>query len=194
MNTLFTKTINDRSIVKPRRTIILNRIVSIEDTETGEIEEVEVQTFNPTDEMLFEDGWELYVLPETPEKTEDEILNEEKNFLIEEILIHDSSPEVNSFYIEDQELWLDKATRVGLKLRFDAEMASGQTNTTLWYEGTPFNLELANAVQMLNAIELYASACYDNTQSHIANVKAMEDLETLKHYDYRAGYPDKLIF
>jgi hypothetical protein len=194
MNTLFTKTINDRSIVKPRRTIILNRIVSIEDPETGEIKEVEVQTFNPTDEMLFEDGWELYVLPETPEKTEDEILNEEKNFLIEEIIRHDSSPEVNSFYIEDQKLWLDKATRVGLKLRFDAEIASGQTNTTLWYEGTPFNLELANAVQMLNAIELYASACYDNTQSHIANVKAMEDLETLKHYDYRAGYPDKLIF
>jgi hypothetical protein len=194
MNTLFTKTINDRSIVKPRRTIILNRIVSIEDPETGEIKEVEVQTFNPTDEMLFEDGWELYVLPETPEKTEDEILNEEKNFLIEEIIRHDSSPEVNSFYIEDQKLWLDKATRVGLKLRFDAEIASGQTNTTLWYEGTPFNLELVNAVQMLNAIELYASACYDNTQAHIANVKAMEDLETLKHYDYRAGYPDKLIF
>ena len=194
MNTLFTKTINDRSIVKPRRTIILNRIESIEDTETGEIKEVEFQTFNPTDEMLFADGWELYVLPETPEKTEEEILNEEKNFLIEDILRHDSSIEVNGFYIDDQELWLDKATRVGLKLRFDAEIASGQTNTTLWYEGVPFNLELANAVQMLNAIELYASACYDNTQAHIANIKAIEDIEALKVYDYRSGYPEKLRF
>ena len=194
MNTLFTKTINDRSIVKPRRTIILNRIESIEDTETGEINEVEVQTFNPTDEMLFTDGWELYVLPETPEKTEEEIFNEEKNFLIEEIIRHDSSPEVNSFYIEDQELWLDKATRVGLKFRFDAEIASGQTNTTLWYEGTPFNLELANAVQMLNAIELYASACYDNTQAHIANIKTIENIHALKVYDYRTGYPEKLRF
>ena len=118
----------------------------------------------------------------------------EKEYKIEEILRHDSSPEVNIFYIDGQELWLDKATRVGLKLRFDAEIASGQTNTTLWYDGTPFNLELANAVQMLNAIELYASACYDKTQAHIASINAIEDLEALKNYDYRIGYPEKLRF
>lgn len=47
---------------------------------------------------------------------------------------------------------------------------------------------------MLNAIELYASACYDNTQMHIAYVKVTEDLETLKNYDYRTGYPEKLRF
>ena len=91
-------------------------------------------------------------------------------------------------------MWLDKATRVGLKLRFDAEIASGQTNTTLWYDGTPFNQELTNAVQMLNAIELYASACYDNPQAHIASINAIEDLEALKNYDYRIGYPEKLRF
>lgn len=34
MNTLFTKTINNRAIVKARRTIILNRIESIKDLET----------------------------------------------------------------------------------------------------------------------------------------------------------------
>ena len=47
---------------------------------------------------------------------------------------------------------------------------------------------------MLNAIELYASACYDNTQVHIANINAIEDIETLKNYDYRTGYPEKLRF
>ena len=47
---------------------------------------------------------------------------------------------------------------------------------------------------MLNAIELYASACYDNTQTHIANVNEIKDLETLKNYDYRTGYPEKLRF
>jgi hypothetical protein len=73
-------------------------------------------------------------------------------------------------------------------------MTSKQTNTTLWYEGTPFNLELDNAVYMLNAIELYASACYDNTQAHIANVKAIEDVDALKAYDHRTGYPEKLRF
>lgn len=176
---LYEKIIDGKQHCKPA-----NKIVIIKDG---------MQTFNPTEEMLFEDGWKVHE-PVPYEPTEEEILNREKEHKIEDIIRHDSSIEVNGFYIEGQEMWLDKATRVGLKLRFDAEIASGQTNTTLWYEGTPFNLELVNAVQMLNAIELYASACYDNTQRHIANVKTMEMIDDIKFYDYRTGYPDKLIF
>lgn len=194
MNTLFTKTINDKSIVKPRRTIILNRIVSIEDTETGEIKEVEVQTFNPTDEMLFADGWELYVLPETSEKTEDEIFNEEKQYIIEEIIRYDSSREVNEFYIQGIPVWLDKSTRAGLMLRFNSELALKKDTTTLWYEGQSFTLPLNTAMQMLYALEVYASECYDNTQLHLSNVDKLETLEELKEYDYRGGYPEKLNF
>ena len=176
---LYEKIIDGKQHCKPA-----NKIVIIKDG---------MQTFNPTEEMLFNDGWRVYE-PIKYEPTEEEILNREKEYMIEEIIRYDSSVEVNVFYINDKELWLDKATRVGLKLRFDAEMANGQTNTTIWYEGTPFNLELANALQMLNAIELYASACYDNTQSHIASINAIEDIETLKNYDYRTGYPEKLRF
>lgn len=150
-----------------------------------------MQVFNPTEEMLLENGWEIYV---KPEPTAEEVFNREKEYKIEEIIRYDSSKEVNGFYIGGQEMWFDKATRAGLKNRFDAEIAKGRTNTTLWYEGTPFNLELTDAVPMLNDIELYASACYDNTQLHISNVKAMEDIESLKNYDYRIGYPDKLRF
>lgn len=194
MNTLFTKTINDRAIVKARRTIILNRIESIEDTETGEIKEVEVQTFNPTDEMLFADGWELYVLPETPEKTEDEIFNEEKQYIIEEIIRYDSSKEVNEFYIQGIPVWLDKATRSGLMLRFNSELALKKDTTTLWYEGQSFTLPLNTAMQMLYALEVYASECYDNTQLHLANVEKLETLEEIIEYDYYTGYPEKLNF
>ena len=176
---LYEKIIDGKQHCKPA-----NKIVIVKDG---------MQTFNPTEEMLFDDGWKVHE-PIQYEPTEEEILNREKEYMIEEIIRYDSSIEVNVFYINDQEMWLDKATRVGLKLRFDAEIANGQTNTTIWYEGTPFNLELANALQMLNSIELYASACYDNTQSHIASINAIEDLETLKNYDYRTGYPEKLRF
>lgn len=51
---------------------------------------------------------------------------------------------------------------------------------------------LIAAVQMLDAIELCASACYDNTQAHIANVKTIEKYRVLKSYDYRTGYPENL--
>ena len=176
---LYEKIIDGKQHCKPA-----NKIVIVKDG---------MQTFNPTEEMLLADGWKVHE-PVPYEPTEEEILNMEKEHKIEEILRHDSSREVNCFYIGGQEMWLDKATRVGLKLRFDAEMASGQINTTLWYEGIPFNLELANAVQMLNAIELYASACYDNTQIHYANVEALNTIEECKAYDYRVGYPEKLHF
>lgn len=191
MNTLFTKTINDRAIVKARRTIILNRIESIEDTETGEIKEVEVQTFNPTDEMLFADGWELYI---ASEPTEQEILNRTKREKINEINHYDSSDEVNIFYIQGLPVWLDKATRAGLKLRFEAELAMKEENTTLWYGNQSFTLQLNMAIQMLYAIEVYASKCYDNTQKHLANVEKLETLEEIIEYDYHIGYPEKLNF
>lgn len=191
MNTLFTKTINDRSIVKARRTIILNRIESIEDPETGEIKEVEFQTFNPTDEMLFADGWKLYV---APEPTEQEILNRTKREKINEINHYDSSDEVNIFYIQGLPVWLDKATRAGLKLRFEAELAMKEENTTLWYGNQSFTLQLNMAIQMLYAIEVYASKCYDNTKFHLANVEKLETLEEIIEYDYHIGYPEKLNF
>lgn len=162
-----------------------NRIV-VRITKEVNGEQKTFRVINPSEEMILVDGWELYV---TPEPT----IEDYRRDKIREITRYDSSSDVNCFYINGQEMWLDKATRVGLKLRFDAEIASGQTNTILWHEGVPFNLELTNAVQMLNAIELYASACYDNTQMHIANVKVME-LEALKSYDYRTGYPEKLRF
>ena len=176
---LYEKIIDGKQHCKPA-----NKIVIVKDG---------MQTFNPTEEMLLADGWVEHI-PVPYEPTEEEILTREKESKIEEILMHDSSPEVNGFYIYDQELWLDKATRVGLKLRFDAEMASRQIKTALWYNGVQFPLELNSALQMLNAIELYASACYDNTQAHIANVKVIEEVETLKDYDYRTGYPEKLRF
>ena len=176
---LYEKIIDGKQHCKPA-----NKIVIVKDG---------MQTFNPTEEMLLEDGWVEHI-PVQYEPTEEEILNREKKYKIDEILRYDSSKEINGFYIDDKELWLDKATRVGLKLRFDAEIANGQTNTTVWYEGTAFNLELVNALQMLNDIELYASVCYDKTQSHIASVNAIEDIETLKKYDYRTGYPEKLRF
>lgn len=111
-----------------------------------------------------------------------------------EIAAYDSSSAVNSFTINDIEVWLDKETRAGLKLRFEAEMVMGKTETTLWYEGIQFKLTLEQAIQMLYAIEVYASTCYDNTQRHYSLISISEDLDYVINYDYTTGYPEKLKF
>lgn len=191
MNTRFTKKINGITIIETRNNIVLNINETIQDPKTGEMIDVITQTFNPSDELLFEDGWILY---EEPEPTEEDIFNEAKKELISNIEYYDSSSDVNMFFIQGLPVWLDKATRAGLKLRFEAEIAMGKTETALWYGSLQFPLPLDTAIQMLYAIEVYASECYDNTQAHLANVNVIDNLEELQNYDYTSGYPEKLNF
>lgn len=192
MNTRFIKRNDDgRNFIKLRKNIVLNRNVEIENPETGDMEMINVQTFNPTDEMLFEDGWEVYV---TPELTEEEIISNAKRDKLRDIEMYDSSSEVNEFYIQEMPAWLDKSTRSGLMLRFNSELAMKKENTTLWYNGNSFTLPLNTAIQMLYALEVYASECYDNTQAHLAAVEKLETLDEILEYNYRVGYPEKLNF
>ena len=147
------------------------------------------QTFNPTEAMILADGWVEYI-PQPYVPTLEDI----KANKVDEILAYDSSSDVNEFSIGGVPMWLDKATRAGLLLRFEAEGKVGRTETTLWNNGQSYTLPLEQAQQILIALELYASACYDNTQSHIAAVNAMESKEAVESYDYTTGYPQKLLF
>lgn len=159
-----------------------------------------MRTINPTEEMILADGWVEYVAP-TPEIIE---LSEEKKAkaalvrarhkLRNSIISYDSSYDVNCFYMQGKPMWLDKATRAGLMLRFQAEQVMGNESTTLWYGGEQYEIPLLGAFQMLYALEVYASQCYDNTQRHLANIANLETIEEVEAYDYKEGYPEKLEF
>ena len=56
------------------------------------------------------------------------------------------------------------------------------------------NTATDKAKKMLYEIEVYASACYDNTARHKANVSALDSADKVMAYDYTTGYPDKLSF
>lgn len=176
----FVKTINGVSEIKDS-----NKIVVIKD---------DVQIINPTINQLLEDGWQEYVSPEAPELTEEQKLLRGKRILRRNIEEYDKSSEVNEFSVGGINVWLDKATRAGLLLRFQAEAAQGLVSTSLWYNSMQFPLNVEQAIQMLYAIELYASACYDNTQRHLAAVKGLNTIEEVEAYDYKTGYPEKLRF
>lgn len=148
-----------------------------------------MQTINPSEEQILADGWVGYIpQPYVP------TLEEVKANKVAEILAYDSSSEVNEFSIGGVPMWLDKATRAGLLLRFEAEGKVGRTETTLWNDGQSYTLPLEQAQQILIALELYASGCYDNTQRHIAEVQKLESKEAVESYDYTSGYPQKLAF
>lgn len=192
MNTCFVKNIDGVETIRLRKNITVKHTEKVViNEETGETADVELVTYMPNDELLFADGWTVYV---TPEITPEEIMMNAKRDKRMDIVNYDSSNEVNIFYIQDMPVWLDKNTRTGLKLRFEAEVAMKHENTTLWYENHNFTLPLNDAIAMLYAIEVYASQCYDNTQMHLANLDALDSLEAILEYDYQAGYPEKLRF
>lgn len=186
----YTKVINGRTEIKFANQIVIKETKTIKDND-GNDKIVNVNTFNPKEDAILADGWVEYVIPEL---TEAQKLSTAKHNKVREINHYDSSSAVNEFYIQDKSIWMDKATRAGLKLRFEAEIAMGKTETVLWYNNEKFPLKLDTAMQMLYAIELYASTCYDNTQLHLANVDALLTTEDISVYDHTTGYPEKLRF
>jgi hypothetical protein len=148
-----------------------------------------MNTYNPTEEMILADGWKEYIQP-VKEKTIDDAKYEK----LEDLNAYDNSRSVNIFYVKGMPMWLDKATRAGLMLRFNAEIGAGKEDTSLWYEGNEFPLKLQDAINMLYSIELYASACYDNTQKHKANIDKLETIEDVEAYDFTTDYPEHLNF
>ena len=152
--------------------------------EDGQTEEVEVTKYVYDMVEVLVDGV----------ATEENVLQAVKNRTKEAIDIYDSSSEVNSFTIGTKELWIDRTTRTALMRRFEAEKLAKVTTTTLWYGNDSFTLPVEQAVEMLNAIELYACQCYDVTAAHKVAVEELTDIEEAYNYNYRTGYPEKLSF
>lgn len=176
---LYTKIIDGHVHTLPK-----NKIVVIKD---------DMQIFNPTEEMIVSDGWRLHTASNN-ELTEEQILVQEKESKVNDILEYDSSSEVNVFYVNNVQMWLDKVTRSGLVGRLNSELKRNKLLTTLWYEHIKFELPTELAISLLIDLEIYASECYDMTQQHVANVLQITSLEELKAYDYKTGYPDILHF
>ena len=127
-------------------------------------------------------------------KTSKAVVEAARKLLMANIMAYDVSDDVNMFYVGGQPMWLDKATRVSLMSTLQIEKGAGLTETTFWWDATPYTFPVAQFEQMLSALELYAKGCYDRTQSHLAAAKEMTKLSDMCEYDYTTGYPDKLSF
>lgn len=120
-----------------------------------------------------------------------ETLKQEK---IKEIEMYDISPEVNSFTLNGENVWVDRETRVSLMNTTKIKQDNGEPNTTIWFGEYSFTLPCEVAIQMLSQLEMYAYQCFNTTASHKAEVDKLEDEEAVKTYDYTTNYPEKLSF
>lgn len=118
----------------------------------------------------------------------------DKQLVVAAINEYDISEAVNSFYVNDTSVWFSKETRVSLNNSITIEQEVGKETTTLWFNGVPYTLTIEAAKQMLIDLELYALACYNNTQTNIASVQNLTLKSELNSFDITQGYPEKLKF
>lgn len=145
------------------------------------------QIINPSHDLLIEDGWIVY-------KDEPKTLEQLKLEKIQEIIVWDKSLEVNSFILNGESVWLNKADRIGLMNSIQIEKNVGKTISTVWFNNKKFNIDCDRAIALLSILELYALECYNVTESHKYNVNNLQSEEEINSYDYTDNYPDKLIF
>lgn len=105
---------------------------------------------------------------------------------------YDSSSAVNSFLLNGIQVWLDKATRVGLMNSTAIAKNMGQEKTSLWLGSYQLEVDCDKAIQLLSALEMYALECFNVTAAHKKAVSELDNIEEVLTYDYKSGYPEKL--
>ena len=108
------------------------------------------------------------------------------------ITAYDSSSSVNAFLLNGIQVWLDKATRVGVMNSTTIAKSMGQEKTTLWLGSYQLEVDCDKAIQLLSALEMYALECFNVTAAHKKSVSELDNIEAVLTYDYKSGYPEKL--
>ena len=115
-----------------------------------------------------------------------------KKAMLYYIDMYDLSSAVNSFVLNGMEVWLDKATRVGLMNSTTIAKSMGQQKTTLWLGRYQLEVECDKAIQLLSALEMYALKCFNVTAIHKKTVNELDNINAILTYNYKSDYPDKL--
>lgn len=126
------------------------------------------------------------------EQQEKESLVMLKESKLDEIEAYDKSSAVNSFSLNGQSMWLDYATRNRVYDGNERLKLMGRTDTTLWLNGMCIELPIEQAQSLIASIEVYAKDCYNITERHKAEVKALKTYDEVMAFDITADYPDKV--
>ena len=143
-----------------------------------------------TDEMDMEEiaakctGWKL-----AQDKEALAIAVEDK---LSQITLYDKSAAVNSFILNGESHWLDFNLRDRVFQGNERLKLMGRTDTTLWLDGMCIELPIEQAQMLIANIEVYAKDCYNVTERHKMEVKALKTYDEVMAYDITAGYPEKI--
>lgn len=146
---------------------------------------------NPT--ATVKEVWDMQITP-TPPRT----LEQAKQEKLRHIEVYDSSDAVNGFDIVMGEntmtAWITPEQRANYKNSLDSAELLGLEEVHPVFNGIQLTLETAMAKMALAQIQIYADRCFIVTETHKANVDALEAIEAVDVYDNTTGYPERLTF
>lgn len=119
---------------------------------------------------------------------------------VTEIEAYDKSPNINGVYINDVLIpWsddvkssLNRNTRMSVKNSTEVAKNSGMTSTTLWLGDMKIDIECDKALQLLDALEMYAMTCFNVTAAHKKAVSELKTIKEVEAFDVTADYPSQL--
>ena len=130
----------------------------------------------------------------TPPRT----LEQAKSEKLMQIQNYDNSDTVNGFDIvigeDTMTAWITPEQRANYKNSLDSAELLGLTEVHPVFNGIQLTLETAMAKMALAQIQIYADRCFIVTETHKANVEALETIEAVDAYDNTTGYPERLVF
>ena len=159
-----------------------------------------MQIINPSEEQLINAGYVEFIPPAKEEPTEEELLRKAKEEKLKRLHEYDSSKSVNVCYIryggQSISYWADKHERDALKSAVRDYISLGKTEYRLDLREMGFSITLPCELllQMLAALEVYATECYNKTTDHEFAIKALTTKDEIEAYDFTVGYPEKLVF
>ena len=149
----------------------------------------------PSEEQLYSWGFREWV---KPAPTPQQLLERAKSSKIADIEAYDNSDEVNGFDIvvdgQTVAAWLTPDKRSDYKNSLDSAELLGMTEVHPVLNGVAITIDIQTAKIALAKIQIYANQCYGVTEQHKAAVNALETVDEVEAYEYKAGYPKRLTF
>jgi hypothetical protein len=179
----YKKEIDGKTVIKTLKEIVIRK--------DGRV------TYNPTEEMVLEDGWVEYVPPTPSEPSAEVLLERAKKRKLLDLYAYDESSEVNDCIIvyQGQELhyWANKTERDSLKGALRDYLSVGRVNYRLDLReiGVSLWIPCESLLGMLAQLEVYAADCYNKTTDHEFAIKACTTRVEVDAYVFRGvGYPE----
>lgn len=123
-------------------------------------------------------------------------LRDAKNEMLANISRYDNSEEVNGFSFEGVpgKYWFTVQERLNYKQSVEAAKILEKDEVSFYVGNMAMSVNVDKAVYLLAKLQEYADECYMVTKAHELAVNALETIEEVDAYDYKAGYPESPVF